>query len=818
MAAPPLPLACEVRYTTLEIRPPVVRIFRLPRAAEPHVPLLTSDPSGTSDIRTEGMNVADPGFNRPMLVIDPDFLDQVEVRHGALPVDAGPYAGRRVDYSRLSGVNSWKTQMSLRYTPRLHRPRLALMPTALQSHIDPKYGLHASASVSGPVIKDRLFWAAGLSFTRRQATLRQTFHAPNGKRFAEQGFPVATMAGQAFVGVDAYMGPRHRISATGIVNPGFARRAFRRADPYDADADFPGLRPTEDPRTRRPLVADGLVNGSLGWDRSDAFAVISSYEGRSYDDTWEFDARAGYAQRTSIEAWRLDDESLRERPAVTWHEPEGRQLLDALSADEGLHLAPGADVSCAGQGSAADPVCPVRRWASGGIGHTQRSRSLRGGGAAAVTKYFGRGWLAHAAKVGVELEHTARRRVLQASGVGDFRRFEGPAAKASTRRIAAQNYAVSVEDRVRLSPHLAVVPGVRWDAQDVRDIEGRRVAVVAGNVAPRASFVYDWTKAGRSRTHASFGWLSQQLPLAMFDTVTAVDRKLRGQYNQEITAGYEHEVVEDLVLSVLWMHRGLRRAVVPIAPDADERFVLANPEGQFPKPRRTTDAVTLRASKRYSNSWTVTGAYTYAREVGNYDGFADPLTGFIDRSVRLAFATPELAKNRFGPRPDSAPHRGQLDLTYLWDFDSNGYLATSLGVRASSGRPISVRAASEAFPGAFPVQLLARGAGGRMDPLAQLNLRVEYTYTIGDLALTAGFGLTNVTNAKATIVVDDRYTLDAARPIVGGDRSDLAHARVADRSGDRRFTRTLVRRNPAWRHDLAYQLPVAGDLELRVRF
>jgi len=539
--------------------------------------------------------------------------------------------------------------------------------------------------------------------------------------------------------------------------------------------------------------------------------VTSTYRGSTYNDKWEFEVRGGWVQRTSIEAWRLDDETLRRQPTQTWTDERGRELASVLASEEASHVAPGIDAACApGPGV----VCPVRRWASGGIGRTQIARSQRGGGAATVTRYLYPGIGGHALQAGVEAEHTVRRRELRQPGAS-FRRFASPERLELSRRVTAQNYAVHVSDRIELADNFIVTPGIRWDAQDVRNIHGRRIALLARNLAPRASVVYDWTGEGRSRAYASFGWYYQQLPLAMFDATSAVAPRLRGQYDQEISAGYEHEVVEDLVLGVRWMHRGLQRAVVPIAYDGGEQFTLVNPDGPYPRPRRTTDAVTIRVDKRFRDSWLLTAGYTYAHELANYDGFADPLTGLIDRGTRLQYATPGLTKNRHGPQPASAPHRGTLHAVYVWDFDDVGYLTTGASVQGSSGRPISVRAASAAVPGAFPVHVLPRGAGGRMNPRAQLNMRAEYSYPMADLLLSVALNVTNVTNARATLVVDDRYTLDAVHPIVGGDLEDLPHARVA--SVDR-FSRTLVQRNPNYGRDIAYQLPVMADIELMVRF
>ena len=227
-------------------------------------------------------------------------------------------------------------------------------------------------------------------------------------------------------------------------------------------------------------------------------------------------------------------------------------------------------------------------------------------------------------------------------GFGRVRKEEGELRAIATDlgagvRVAAYNettsttnYGVFLQDKWAITSNLFLTAGVRWELQDMRDINGDRAVFINDNVAPRVGVVYDWTDEGKSRLFASYGWFYQPLPLQLnsrvfgglvnvtrsyrnadcqegasvtvegesrfrlqdgqptefcpdFNTGTtqltegAVVPKLRGQYNQQFQAGYEQEVIEDLTLGVRWQHTDLGRAVEDISTNGGLNFIIANP-------------------------------------------------------------------------------------------------------------------------------------------------------------------------------------------------------------------------------------------------
>ena len=348
---------------------------------------------------------------------------------------------------------------------------------------------------------------------------------------------------------------------------------------------------------------------------------------------------------------------------------------------------------------------------------------------------------------------------------------------------------------------------------------------------------------------------------------------LRGQYDQSFQVGYQHEVIEDLTLEVRWLHRDLGRAVEDISTDGGANYIVANPgvsvgaeaiaaqsarcdtlsdeldmldeddptigakaresarcrfledayskvDTLFAKPTRNYDAFSLQMVKRFGNNWMFVGSYTFARNVGNYGGFVDPVSGAVNVGSSSQYDLPELVRNNFGPLPNDVRHRLNANGAYTFDMQESGAVSVGGGVVYQSGTPVSVRAGHNRYPGQFPTHVVPRGMGGRLAPNYQVNATLEYAYPVADtMTLGVAARLFNLTNAKATLRVDDRYSVQNTRPIAGGSLSDLKHAKVEDpgRPGQF-FDRNVVERQGNYLVETAFQLPLTAQFDIRLTF
>lgn len=356
-------------------------------------------------------------------------------------------------------------------------------------------------------------------------------------------------------------------------------------------------------------------------------------------------------------------------------------------------------------------------------------------------------------------------------------------------------------------------------------------------------------------------------------TAGATVPRLRGQFDHVWQLGYEQEVVEDLTLGVRWLHRSLGRAVEDVSTDGGLNYLVVNPGeavdpgdvarqqarceelsstlAQLPqddpmqgdvardlqrcqfladafdrvgrmydRPVRNYDAYTFTLNKRIADGWVLVGSYTFARQIGNYDGFVDPVTGAINIGSSLQYNTPELVRNSFGPLAYDSPHRLNLDGFYTFDLGDAGRLLVGGSVRLRSGYPISLRGGNNRFAGAYPIHVLPRGAGGRVKPNYQVNTNVQYAYPLpGRLVLTVGARLFNITNAKAVLRVDEIYTYDNARAIAGGDMRDLKHAKVqSSQNPTEFFSPRIVRRQGNFGTETAFQIPLFAQIDVGLAF
>ncbi len=950
-----------------------------------------------SHYTVEGATLNNPRFGTVGAPIVQDFLEEVDIQESGYDAEYGDAMGGQISARRVSGTNRLRGVARFTYTPRLAKPRVITgTDDALRTIDVPDYAMQGVVLASGPIIRDRLFWTGGAVVTGARSTLVQSFHhlADDGgtEKFAEQSFRTGNVALQFVFGVDWAITPRHRLTLTVLGSPGFDRRSYRRpAGPRLEPSAF-GSNPAVAPLGGGSRVANGIVNGRFGWDRTNSTLVTLGYQGRLANDRLEIDARFDYAQFANVEAWRVDDPAARDQVASQHLGGDGFGLFELLDREGALDLVPGVAQACndaqqPGQG------CPVRQWVSGGLGQTSTSKQRRVRGSFALTHFF-HGAGAHQLKYGADVGHledvtharysgsnaadfydTGRIGAGQCtSGSGEYcwtgedyvvdnatrvdnHRYvfiddsdtrltagygairkeagelhpvtsaDGAAVRgdAYRARVSTQNYAFFLQDKWAIMSNLFLNAGVRWEMQDIRDALGRRAVLIWDNVAPRIGLSYDWTDEGRSRLFASYGWFYQPLPLQLnartFGGLVNVQRtyresdcegqrvdvdgtshakfeggqptewcadvdagtgrlgggavvpRLKGQYNRQFEFGYEHEVIDDLVLGVRWLHTDLGRAVEDVSPNGGVDFVLANPgvgvsgddmraqsqrcgdlqaqlDGtdmddpprsslarelahcesladafakvgtMYAKPRRNYDAFTFELHKRFARNFMVLASYTYSRLVGNYEGFVDPITGSIDLGGSTQYDTPELVRNSHGPLSYDTPHRVKVDGFYAFDLNEAGRLTLGTSLRFASGHPISVRAGHLRYPGLFPVHLLPRGVGGRVMPNYGWNLGLAYAYPLpGDLELQVGIRWLNVTNAKATLRVDEVYTTDATRPVAGGELSDLKHTKVRD-AGDPGafFQRTLV--TPQGNYGVAarFQTPTAAQFELQLRF
>jgi hypothetical protein len=490
------------------------------------------------------------------------------------------------------------------------------------------------------------------------------------------------------------------------------------------------------------------------------------------------------------------------------------------------------------------------------------------------------------------------------------------------------NWAAYIRDSWQIQPNLTLNLGLRYEEQRLRYASflrnttdpltqnhlGTDAMSLTGMFAPRIGLLYDWTKEGRSKVYAHWGRFYESIPMDINDRsfggeVTyrqifsanqcgMVDPKIGGQngagcltttmpanqqeeligasgvlvepgiqaqYMDEIIAGMEYEILDDLKIGVSYQNRRLGRVIEDFSTDGAQTYIIGNPgefdsgsekaledqiartddpttknrlENQlklfqgsriFDKPRRDYNALQFTLTRRFSKALYVQGSYTYSRTEGNYPGLVSYDNGQLDPNISSQYDLIELLANHVGPLPTDRPHYIKLDGYYTFDLKKAGSLTTGIRFRALSGIPENALAAHYLY-GPDESFLLPRGELGRTDFDHGLDVHIGYGRDIGKgMTLELFFDIFNIYNRQGTAGVDNTYALPVklagggiggevqnANPVSGGTYSDLIWVKELDKNGAE--TSIPIGRNPDFHNTNSRYAPAYGRIGVRLTF
>ncbi|MBA3540245.1 MAG: TonB-dependent receptor [Deltaproteobacteria bacterium] len=447
---------------------------------------------------------------------------------------------------------------------------------------------------------------------------------------------------------------------------------------------------------------------------------------------------------------------------------------------------------------------------------------------------------------------------------------------------------------------------------------GKNAMTLTGMFAPRLGILYDWTKEGRSKIYTHWGRFYESIPMRINDRsfggeafyvqdfVTSgmnppcgpTDPKIGGpngekcieepapgepqkvgaseqiigasgvliapgiksQYMDEIIAGFEYEILDDLKIGLSYQNRRMGRVIEDVSTDGAETYIIANPgewdqdeenklqaridrtddlqeknrllrqlklfQGirTFDKPSRDYNALQFTLTRRFSKKLYVQGSYTYSRITGNYPGLISYDNGQVDPNISSQYDLIELLANRIGPLPQDRPHYIKLDGYYTFDLKSAGELTTGIRLRALSGIPQQALAGHYLY-GPDESFLLPRGQIGRTDFEHGLDIHVAYARKLNkNMRLEIYADIFNAYNRQGSAATDDTYAPQFAlsgdeqnaNPIAGGTYEDLMWLKAYDGSGNE--TAKPIGRNPNYRNTVGRYGPSNVRLGMRLTF
>jgi len=443
---------------------------------------------------------------------------------------------------------------------------------------------------------------------------------------------------------------------------------------------------------------------------------------------------------------------------------------------------------------------------------------------------------------------------------------------------------------------------------------GKNAMTLQNMWAPRLGAIYDWTREGRSKAYVHWGRFYESIPLdintrsfggevqytqdfpagasgscgnpdpaiggsngincltnpnaaaskeqLIGSSGTLIAPGIKPQYLDELVAGFELEVIDDLKVGVSYQNRKLGRVIEDVSTDGANTYLVANPgewsaadeqalvariartddaaekarlQSQlklfqgirvFDKPRRDYHALQLTVTRRFSKSLYLQGSYTYSRAIGNYPGLVSYDNGQVDPNISSQYDLIELLANREGPLPQDRPHYIKLDGYYTFDLHRQGAITVGARLRAFSGIPENALASHYLY-GADESFLLPRGVLARSDFDHGLDLHVEYSRQISkarNMDVSVYVDVFNVYDSQGTAAVDNTYApsvspngkLQNANPVSGGSYDDLIWVKQIDDKGVE--SASPITRNPNFHNTASRYAPAYARVGARLTF
>ncbi len=392
---------------------------------------------------------------------------------------------------------------------------------------------------------------------------------------------------------------------------------------------------------------------------------------------------------------------------------------------------------------------------------------------------------------------------------------------------SSKNQALYVQDSYTTG-RLTLNVGFRMEKEDVPSFSSTGIPIVFGwgdKPAPRIGGAFDVLGDGRWKIYAGYGWFydrfKYELPRGSFGgdilrriyvpllatnpdytfytrdyilnnqvlnvdlrvpsndpSDNRVDPDLKAARESSIDVGTEFELNNNWVIGGRYVHKQIDRTIEDVGvfdQNQNELFFIANPGFGLtsqpffpgvpatPKAKRVYDGIEFKATKRFGDNWFANGSYTYSRLYGNYSGLASSdENGRSSPNVNRFFDIPFLGFTVDGTPDDGKlatdrPHIVKINAGYNIDWGNNGPNTTELKgfFLAESGTPLSTQVSAYAAN----TYLNGRGDLGRTDFFTQTDFAVTHKYKFGRdgrYTLALDLDVLNLFNEQA---VTNRWTV-----------------------------------------------------------
>ncbi|HEX8953356.1 MAG TPA: TonB-dependent receptor, partial [Polyangia bacterium] len=501
----------------------------------------------------DGVNTTDPAFGLLGTQLTLEFIGETEVITGGYNAEYGRATGGVVNVITKSGSNNFHGDLWFYATPFQLDPQLiGRSGEAIASKVKTKYGFDFGFDLGGPIVKDKIWFYVGFqpTFTTVQSDrylrARSAMNIPGTMMTGTyQGDldPSATCPkglDKTFCNTPGLLAPGY---ITNVLDSSFTRHFQTDTRLYNWIAKLNFQLNQNNSLVLQYIGSPSTSNGPIfgGFNGADTTRNGSSFE-NTHDASLHFVSKLAdrRLQLDVIAGYHYDD--ITNTPAA------GGEAQGAFYQPvESLALFEPEVTPCAPQtlnGMVKFNPCPVQNYRVGGIAFLDHTTVQRISAAASAT-YFARLGGTHALKLGFDFEDNifshkrnytggAYYRVNTDGSIEIYREYAEKSPDANTNPngpgIALPdtgfnstektlNYGAYLRDsyNVGFIPGLTLNAGVRWEAQQVQGADGSTQIGIYDNWAPRVGAIYDFTRKGRGKIFASYGWFYESIPMDIND-------------------------------------------------------------------------------------------------------------------------------------------------------------------------------------------------------------------------------------------------------------------------------------------------------------
>jgi hypothetical protein len=507
----------------------------------------------------DGMSVNNPAFGIVGTPLSMEFVKEVNVVSGGYMPEFGRSTGGVLTVVTKSGSNEFHGSVFGFYSPGALEGRKALVKregTTISSTQELSGIGDVGADIGGPIIKDKLWFYAGVDLARTRYNLSRVFNrrfvdplgtiAKDGDNLTitepiagtQQSWPAYAQTIQAMAKLTYAITPDHQValSVYGTPTTSGGRDAFSLSSATGQPEVTPSTNILGTPDTLAHIRKNDPIDVNLKF--TDAF----SNKRVMLDTTlgWHHETNSLLASDGTRPS---SFQGLSNVPRVTWRRTNAHPLTDF---EPGVPIGPGGcemvPVTLPPNGVMSTMTnCPVPSYFTGGPAALSEAQLNRYQGRSVVTILL-QGLGHHVIKAGVDMELMKYDNLRANSGGLGFREatngntftqlseygfITGPDTIVHLDNLHAKTQSITaggfVQDSWSIMDKVTLNAGVRYDAQYLYSSAGSRSLSLPNQWSPRAGLIYDPTQAGRSKIFANYARFYENVPLDI------ADRSLSGE-------------------------------------------------------------------------------------------------------------------------------------------------------------------------------------------------------------------------------------------------------------------------------------------------